>query len=418
MLTDIALKKLKPRDKPYKVTDRDGMYVTVFPAGTITFRFDYRISNRRETLTLGRYGPDGLTLSTAREKCIAARNALAQGHSPARIKQREKRQLATAKTVGQFAEKWLDEGPMAESTRAMRRGIYRREVEPEYANRLLPEVSSDDVRTLCLKVKNRGSPATAIHVRDIVKGIYNFANLHGHKVENPADEVAPTSIAVFKPRERALMPEEIRVAFTLIDKVSFAHIHRLALRVILLTLVRKSELAKATWTEIDFDKGIWTIPKERMKARRPHNVYLSRQALEIFTALKLMAGSSPYVFPSRYDADVHISASTLNRVTTQIAEMAKAEKLPLEAFTVHDLRRTGSTILNEVGFNRDWIEKALAHERNESSRGTYNRAQYAEQRRHMLQQWANMVDAWVAGKSYKPVLLPRSMKVIASQALT
>jgi integrase len=239
-------------------------------------------------------------------------------------KQREKRQLATAKTLGQFAEKWLDEGPMAESTRAMRRGIYRREVEPEYANRLLPEVSSDDVRTLCLKVKDRGSPATAIHVRDIVKGIYNFANLHGHKVENPADGVAPTSIAVFKPRERALMPEEIRVAFTLIDKVSFAHIHRLALRVILLTLVRKSELAKATWSEVDFDKGIWTIPKERMKARRPHNVYLSRQALEIFTALKLMAGSSPYVFPSRYDADVHISASTLNRVTTQIAEMAKA----------------------------------------------------------------------------------------------
>jgi integrase len=86
--------------------------------------------------------------------------------------------------------------------------------------------------------------------------------------------------------------------------------------------------------------------------------------------------------------------------------MAKAEKLPLEAFTVHDLRRTGSTILNEVGFNRDWIEKSLAHERSESSRGTYNRAQYAEQRRHMLQQWANTV------------LLPRSMKLTAAQALT
>ena len=96
MLTDIALKKLKPREKPYKVTDRDGMYVTVSPAGTITFRFDYRISNRRETLTLGRYGPAGLSLSSAREKCIAARNTLAQGHSPARVKQREKRQLAAA----------------------------------------------------------------------------------------------------------------------------------------------------------------------------------------------------------------------------------------------------------------------------------------------------------------------------------
>ncbi|MBV6416888.1 MAG: hypothetical protein CMLOHMNK_01506 [Steroidobacteraceae bacterium] len=87
-------------------------------------------------------------------------------------------------------------------------------------------------------------------------------------------------------------------------------------------------------------------------------------------------------------------------------------------FTVHDLRRTGSTILNEMGFNRDWIEKALAHERNESSRGTYNRAQYAEQRRHMLQEWADMIDAWVAGRTHTPILLPSSMKVIASQALT
>ncbi len=418
MLSDLALKKLKPRERPYKVADRDGMYVTVAPTGTITFRFDYRISNRRETLTLGRYGPDGLSLAAAREKCIAARNTLAQGHSPARLKQRQKVQLATATTLGQFATKWLDEGPMAESTRAMRRGIYRREVEPEFANRLLSEVFSEDVRMACMKVKARGSPATAIHIRDIFKGIYNFANLHGNKVANPASEVAPTSIAVFKPRERALAPEEIRIAFTLIDKVSFAHIHRLGLRMILLTLVRKSELAKATWSEVDFDKGIWTIPKERMKARRPHNVYLSRQALEILVALKLIASSSEYVFPSRYDSGVPIASGTLNRVTTQIAEIARTEKLPLESFTVHDLRRTGSTILNEVGFNRDWIEKALAHERNDSSRGTYNRAQYAEQRRHMLQEWADMVDAWVAGKSHTPTLLPPSMKVITSQALS
>ena len=418
MLSDLTLKKLKPREKPYKVSDRDGMYVTVSPAGTVTFRFDYRISKRRETLTLGRYGADGLSLSQAREKCIAARNALAQGHSPARIKQREKRQLADAQTLGQFATKWLDEAPMAESTRAMRRGVYRREVEPEYANRLLTEVSSDDVRALCMKIKTRGSPATAIHARDIIKGIYNFANLHGHKVESPAEDVAPTSIAVFKPRERTLTPQEIGIAFTLIDKVSFAHIHRMALRLILLTLVRKSELAKAAWDEIDFDHAIWTIPKERMKARKAHRVYLSRQALELFTALKLMAGSSPYVFPSRYDSEVHIAASTLNRVTAQIAERAQADKLPLAMFTVHDLRRTGSTILNELGFNRDWIEKALAHEKNDSSRGTYNKAQYSEQRRHMLQEWANMIDAWVAKRSYTPVLLPPSMKVITSQALS
>jgi integrase len=283
---------------------------------------------------------------------------------------------------------------------------------------LLTEITSDDVRALCMKVKERGSPATAIHARDIIKGIYNFADLHGHKVPNPANDVAPTSIAVFKPRERALTPAEIGIAFTMIDMVSFAHIHRLALRLILLTLVRKSELTKATWTEVDLDNCVWTIPKERMKARKPHNVYLSRQALEIFGALKLMAGASKHVFPARYDADVHISAGTLNKVTQQIAERAQTAGLELAHFSVHDLRRTGSTILNEVGFNGDWIEKSLAHEKSDSSRGTYNKAQYAEQRRHMLQEWADMIDAWVAGKSHTPTLLPPSMKVLTTQALT
>jgi len=418
MLTDTTLKNLKAKQATYKVSDRDGMYVTVSPAGTVTFRYDYRISNRRETLTIGRYGPGGLSLSAAREKFIAAKNALQQGQSPARIKQRKKRQLATARTLGGFATSWLTEAPMAESTRAMRRGIYRRDVLPEFENRLLTEITSDDVRALCTKVKERGSPATAIHVRDIIKGIYNFADLHGHKVPNPATDVAPTSIAVFQPRERALTPAEIGIAFTMIDKVSFAHIHRMALRLILLTLVRKSELTKATWDEVDLDKGVWTIPKERMKARKPHNVYLSTQALELFSALKLMAGASKHVFPARYDADVHIAASTLNKVTQQIAERAQADGRELSNFTVHDLRRTGSTILNEVGFNGDWIEKALAHEKNDSSRGTYNKAQYAEQRRHMLQEWADMIDAWVAGKSHTPTLLPPSMKVITTQALS
>jgi integrase len=97
-------------------------------------------------------------------------------------------------------------------------------------------------------------------------------------------------------------------------------------------------------------------------------------------------------------------------------ERAKEAKLPLEPFTVHDLRRTGSTILNELGFNSDWIEKCLAHEDGRSSRGVYNKAEYAEQRRHMLQEWADMIDAWVAGKTHTPTLLPPTMKVATTAA--
>jgi integrase len=142
---------------------------------------------------------------------------------------------------------------------------------------------------------------------------------------------------------------------------------------------------------------------------------LSRQAIEILTALKACAGRSRYLLPSRNDPAAHISPGSLNRLTQSVVLLARARGLPLEDFTLHDLRRTGSTILNEVGFNGDWIEKCLAHEQGHSSRGVYNKAQYAEQRRHMLQEWANMIEAWVAGRSYAPVLLPPFMHAYVPQ---
>lgn len=135
-------------------------------------------------------------------------------------------------------------------------------------------------------------------------------------------------------------------------------------------------------------------------------MYLSSQALDTMIALHTYAAGSRYVLPSRYDAARCMSKGTLNRVTSLIVERAKAAGLPLESFTVHDLRRTGSTLLNEAGFNGDWIEKCLAHESGHSSRAVYNKAEYAEPRRHMLQEWANMVDAWAAGETYTPVLSP------------
>jgi integrase len=183
----------------------------------------------------------------------------------------------------------------------------------------------------------------------------------------------------------------------------------LGLRLILLTMVRKSELQDATWDEVDFENAVWTIPKERMKRSKAHNVYLSRQAIDILITLKTCAGNSRYVLPSRYDADAPMSRATFNRVTSSVVERAKKEGLPLDPFTVHDLRRTASTLLNELGFNSDWIEKCLAHEDGRSSRGVYNKAEYELQRRHMLQEWSDMVDAWVEGRKRLPVLTPPHM---------
>jgi len=123
------------------------------------------------------------------------------------------------------------------------------------------------------------------------------------------------------------------------------------------------------------------------------------------------AAGSRFVFPSRYDAEQFMSNATLNRVTQLVVEAAKTKGLPLQPFTVHDLHRTGSTLLNEIGFNRDWIEKCLAHEDGRSSRSIYNKAEYAEQRRHMLQEWANMVDAWIDGQTHVPKLMPENIVV-------
>lgn len=413
MLTDVALKNLKPREKAYKVTDRDGLYVQVSTSGTLTFRLDYRLHGRRETLTLGKYGPFGLSLARAREATIDAKRAVFEGRSPAQEKQRDKRRIKEAKSFGEFGERWLVKAPMADSTRAMRRSIFERELLPVWKNRLLTEITPDDLRAHCGKIVDRGAPATAIHVRDILKQIYGFAILHGEKVANPADDVGPASIATFVPKDRSLSPTEIRVMLKQLDHVATLPTIRLGMRLFLLTMVRKSELQDAVWDEVDFENAVWTIPKERMKRSKAHNVYLSQQCLDIMIALKTCAGNSRYLLPSRYDADAPMSRATFNRVTYAVVERAQKEGLPLEPFTVHDLRRTGSTLLNELGFNSDWIEKCLAHEDGRSSRGVYNKAEYEAQRRHMMQEWSDTLDAWVAGRKHIPVLIPPAMPLLA-----
>lgn len=417
MLSDGTLRGLKPQASLYKVADRDGLYVVVTPRGTISFRMDYRLNGRRETLTIGRYGTkDGISLLMARERCMEARKAIAQGISPAQEKQREKSRQAEAQTFGEYTKRWLAEHRMADSTKAMRKTIIDRDILPVFQNRRMAEIGPEDLRALCAKIKGRGAPATAVIGREIVKLVFAYAAMHGEKAPNPADEVGPSSIATFVPKDRALSPSEIRLMHRLLETTATLPTIRLALRLVLLTLVRKSELIEATWDEVDFENAVWSIPKSRMKTGKPHNVYLSQQALDIFIALHTCAAGSKFVLPSRYDADRCMSKATLNRVTQVIAEKAKESNVPLEPFTVHDLRRTGSTILNELGFNGDWIEKCLAHEDGRSSRGVYNKAEYAEQRRHMLQEWADMIDAWVAGESHTPTLLPPTMKVVTTAA--
>lgn len=397
MLTDTKLRNLKSGDKLYKVNDRDGLYAAVTPTGAISFRYNYSVNGRQETLTIGRYGTGGITLSEARERLNEAKKMISAGKSPAREKARDKARVKDAETFGAWAEKWLRGYQMADSTRDMRKSVYTRELKKQFANQKLVEITHEDLRALTDAIVDRGAPATAVHAREVVLQVYRWAIERGQRVENPAEMVRPTSIARFEPRDRALAPSEIGLMFRYMDRVGTSPQYRAAIKLLLLTMVRKSELSNAKWPEINFSEALWTIPKERMKRRNPHLVFLSRQALDIFIALKTFAGGSEYVLPSRYDSDVPMSAATLNRVMTLTYQAAQKKGEPLAKFGPHDLRRTASTLLHEAGYNTDWIEKCLAHEQ-KGVRAVYNKAEYREQRAAMLQDWADMIEEWTIGR--------------------
>lgn len=398
MLTDTKIKSLKPKDKVYKVADRDGLYVSVSTASTITFRYDYRINGRRETLTIGKYGADGINLAEARERLMIARKQVSEGISPATEKRAERNKIRNADRFCVFAEKYLADVQLADSTKALRVATYERDIKDTFGNRLMTEITADEIRSHCEKIKERGAPSTAIFVRDLIANVYRYAIQRGHKFANPADEIANSSIATFKKRERVLTPREIKLFFNTLEETQSDFALKKAVKFILLTMVRKGELVNATWDEVDFKNKVWTIPAERMKAKRAHNVYLSEQALDLIIAFQIYSEGSPYLLPGRINRRQPIANSSLNRVIANCIKFINKDEQRIDDFTVHDLRRTGSTLLHEMGFNSDWIEKSLAHEQ-QGVRAVYNKAEYAEQRKEMMQRWADQVDEWINDNS-------------------
>ncbi|HGL5373160.1 TPA: tyrosine-type recombinase/integrase [Citrobacter farmeri] len=397
MLTDTKLKNLKPQDKLYKVSDRDGLYVAVLTSGSVSFRYDYRINGRRETLVIGQYGRDGISLAEAREELIAAKKLLKSGQSPAAAKRDGIKKIRGAETFAVHTDSYMKHVILADSTRAMKQSVIERDIMPVLGNKMMAEITTSMVRDLCDRIVERGGRATAVQSREIISSVYRHANDRGHGLFNPASDIKASSIATFKPRERCLQPEEIGILFRALDTVSTFPTLRLAVRLILITMVRKSEFTNATWKEIDFKKWTWTIPSERMKGSRAHVIYLPRQAQDLMVGLQMCAGGSDYLLPGRYTSSKPLSNAALNSVIDRAVEAATDAGEAISDLTVHDLRRTASTLLHEAGYPSDWIEKALAHEQ-KGVRAVYNKAEYARQRAYMLQQWADMIDAWVNGE--------------------
>ena len=426
MLTNQELGALKPREKAFKVADRDGLYAAVLPSGTISFRYDYRLNGRRETLAIGCYDPASkgtrspeeieygmsLSLREARTLLDRARRDVERGISPARAKAEKRTTAAEALTFGGWAENYFKHKgdpksgaeQLADSTLAMRRSAYRRAIEAELGKLKLEEVTPQRLKRLCDETKEKRGPAVAVHVREIVRAVFNHAQGSGLNVSNPAEAIRASAIATFEPRERALSPAEIRVFLSALDRVATMPTLRLALKFILLTGVRKSEFIDATWAEIDFDADRWTIPGTRMKAGKAHVVPLSNQAQDILTTFRSCFGSSPYLHPSRYDSETPISNATLNRVIDATVELIRKDDPDFQTFGVHDLRRTFSTGLNRAKFDERWIEMSLAHAAKNRIAAVYNTNRYLSERKIMLQCWADKIDAWMRGESAKDLI--------------
>jgi integrase len=384
-LTDTALKALKPKDKPYTVADERGLYVEVFPTGGIVWRYRYRVSGRREKLTLGKY--PALTLKNARLKRDEAAQAAAMEKSPARQKQLAKRAVAEATTVAEFGERFFRE-MVAKDRRdvTIPRRYFDKAILPAIGPKPVRDVTTEDVRAIIWKKKDEGFDAAAGNIRGVLKRLFDYAMTAGLVTVNPVLALPMRHVHRARSRDRVLAPEEIRAFLKAAFESNIRRQFKVGLHLILLTMVRKSELLLARWSHIDFDKAEWHIPPEHSKMAKPHIVYLSRQAISLLRELQTLGGGSELVIPGRGTLTKPFAHNAIN---SALKVALAGQDIP--AFTIHDLRRTASTLLHESGWPSDVVEKALNHTIG-GVRGVYNRAEYEAQRREMLQFWADYID--------------------------
>jgi integrase len=348
----------------------------------------------QEKVTLGDY--PSFTLGEARlwrEQCKAA---IAKGQSPMRLKQVAKTEIRDqseahagreTRTVKGFAQKWLAEvvAKDVKDPTTIKRCL-EKDVYPAIGSKRLDEVTPAHVLEITDKIKDgRGSPHAALLTRNILKRLYDFAIAKHRATTNPAAAIVARFIAKANKRDRALALPELGELLRGVYRSDMRRPYKIALHLLAITMVRKAELVHAQWKEFDLDGALWSIPASRTKMSRPFLVPLSPQAVSLLRELRGLAFESPYLFPSRRGPGGPISKTALNTAF-------RAAGLETPDFVIHDFRRTASTLLNEAGHDRDVIEKALAHEQG-GVRGVYNKAQYLQQRKALLSQWADLVDA-------------------------
>lgn len=399
-LTDIQVRNLKPRDKAFKVADGGGLHVNVTPGGSKLWRLAYRFSGKQKLLAIGAYPV--VTLEKAREARLNAKRQLSEGIDPSEAKKADKRaqRVATANTfeaiAAEYVEKLMKEGrsPRTLSKVEWLLGM----AYPLIGRRPIAEISSAEVLEVLRKVERRGRHESARRLRSTIGSVFRYA-IATTRAENDPSVALRGALITPKVTHRAAItdPKALGGLLRAVDGFDGQPTTRAALQLLALLFPRPGELRAAEWSEIDFEKAIWTIPAERAKMRREHRIPLPRQAIAILRRLEELTGDGALLFPSVRSAHRCMSENTLNAAMRRMGYSK-------EEVTAHGFRATASTLLNESGkWAPDVIERQLAHIDADEVRRAYARADYWDERVRMMAWWAGFLDKAKADGNVVPL---------------
>lgn len=387
MLTDTFIKTVKVADKPKKYADGGGLFLFVPLTGSKLWRMSYRFEGKNKLLSFGEYPI--VSLKMARERRDAAKRLLTEGVDPSEHKKAVKmaQKVEAKNSFGTIAREWYETMTVHNSPADRHRKIYTLEkfIFPTLGHIPITRIETSDILAIVKPLELR-LLETAYRVTHYCGMIFRYAIATNRAKYNVVANLRG-ALRPQRPVHRASITNPNKVGMLLLDIDNYhGQFHtKCALQFLSLVFVRASELRNAIWEEIDFDDMLWRIPAERMKMRAPHLVPLSTQAVVILKKLQMLSDNSPFVFPSVKKKHLSMSSGTMLAALRYMG-------YDKEKMCVHGFRSMASTILNELGFNRDWIERQLAHQERSKVRAAYNYAEYLSQRRTMMQSWADHLD--------------------------
>lgn len=405
MLTDKEIQNAKPKDKPYRLADGGGLYLEIAVGGSKLWRWKYRVAGKEKRLAIGVY-PE-VRAPDARKLMAEARTKLKEGIDPSAEKRakREQDKVAGDYTFEAVARMWFEKAhiSLAETTRDKNLRFLEQDVFPFIGSRPISSLAAPDLLSVIRRIDGRGANDIARRVHNLCGRAFRYAVGHGLCDRDPSRDIELADILpAVKVRHHASVtdPKGAGELLRAIDGFTGSFTTRCALRFAPLVFVRPGELRHAEWTEFDYDKAEWRIPAGKMKMREQHIVPLSQQAIAVLSELNQVTGHGRYVFPSERGGGRPMSENTVNAALRRLGYTT-------DEMTGHGFRSMASTLLHELGYPHQVIERQLAHgERNQVS-AAYNFAEHLPERRKMMQQWADYLDKLKAGAE----VIPLPMKV-------